>query len=1115
MRETGTDTPVCAKNPGFYFVSCLQVGHMKRIANALVGFFLAAYVCAPAYAFTPIQAPILSAAAVTPNVMFLLDNSGSMRNAVLPPDAVPGDAVYYSVRECNRWGQCFIRWVGGNLAQANIPLSQMYRGNCSSGYKSLASSSAGADERCYKFPDPVGDSETWFSAAYLSYVYKTYDESPVDLTTSKSPTDPTLKVPNEYRMKVAKDVISNLVSANRGLRYGLFSFNPNSTGAGGSLRADIKDFSKTMLPNGTVVVTDAQAQTNYNNFLAAVNVLEPKTSTPLAEAYYEITRYYRGLGRYQGSGSGNYTSPIQYRCQRNFGIVVTDGLPTFDRTFPTDDPQRTASSGAGSLPDWDGTKGKVDSNGANTVPNNDGPNIGGDEEGDALYLDDIAKFAYDVDLKDTSALDGAKKSFNAPGFLKQNLLTYTVGFAVDNQMLADAATYGRGRYYTASDSKQLNDSLTRAINEISAKAGSGGAGASSSATLTTATYYYKTLYDPKDWRGTIEAYLLNPATGRPISNVPDWSTDNTITPSSNGATYQTFNDGAGAGSGVVALDYNNLTATQKETLDKSVAAPVTGADLIAWVKGKNDNPNLRTPANPNTDDDVSRRVLLGDVINSSLERLSPDEILAANLSGDSTYSDYLALKSKMTSSLLVNSNDGLFHVIDATTGAHRYAFMPSALLSALHLIAAPDYASSGSHNFMVDGPIKVADAQLGSDWATVAIGGMGAGGKSLFAIKLYDKSGNNINALWEIKAPVSNTPGNDWNDLGYTYSKAAVVRTQSGNWVAIFGNGYGSHEGKAALYVVNLSDGKLLQKIVVDDNTTGTTAQRAAGSGLSSPQVVVDAQGRMLKAYAGDLRGNLWEFDSNFSASKLFVTDAGQPITAQPLVVDHPTKDGHLVLVGTGKLNEAVDKLDKTLQSFYAIWDSSTNDSAVAKSSLVAQAFTGEVTINGESYLESSSNTVDWSVSKGWYLPLILGSAAQGERVIYQAQATLGRVIFVTAKVDAADPCESTGSGRLVELDVGSGSKLSYPVLDTNGDGKVDDKDSIVSGLNINDGLPGSPVIIDSGSSKASQTKIILLSTGVTKTVDEFDPNPPCQGEKCDEEEAGEFSKRIMWRQLQ
>jgi type IV pilus assembly protein PilY1 len=103
----------------------------------------------------------------------------------------------------------------------------------------------------------------------------------------------------------------------------------------------------------------------------------------------------------------------------------------------------------------------------------------------------------------------------------------------------------------------------------------------------------------------------------------------------------------------------------------------------------------------------------------------------------------------------------------------------------------------------------------------------------------------------------------------------------------------------------------------------------------------------------------------------------------------------------------------------------------------------------------------------------------------------------------------------LVELDVGSGSKLSYPVLDTNGDGKIDDKDSIVSGLNINDGLPGSPVIIDSGSSKASQTKIILLSTGVTKTLDEFDPNPPCQGEKCDEEEAGEFSKRIMWRQLQ
>lgn len=1054
---------------------------MKRISSLAAGFLLAAYISAPAYAFTPIQAPILSSAAVTPNVMFLLDNSGSMRNAILPPDAVPGNAVYYYGRECYFFGLCFYRWMGGDLAEANIPLSEMYRGSCSSGYKSLASSSDGGGERCYKFPDPVDNSETWFSAAYLSYVYNVYTNSPVDLTTRKSATDPTLKVPNEYRMKVAKDVISNLVSANRGLRYGLFSFNPDSTDKGGSLRADIKDFSKAMLPNGTVVVSDAQAETNYKTFIKAVNALDPKTSTPLAEAYYEITRYFRGMSPYQGSGSKDYTSPIQYRCQRNFGIVVTDGLPTYDRTFPSDDPKRDNPSVAGpdNLPNWDGV-------------NNDGNKLNGDGEGDTLYLDDIAKFAYDIDLRDVNTNDLAGKSFNDSGFRKQNLLTYTVGFAVNNQMLQDAATYGKGQYYTASNAEQLNDSLTKAINDISSKAGSGGAGASSSATLTTDTYYYKTLYDPKDWRGTIEAYRLNSTTGRPLNpTTPDWTTDTTITPSSNAAKYQTYKTGGSPG--VVSLVYTALDAAQQAQLDSSVTAPLNGASLLTWLKGSNVT-GLRT-----------RKVLLGDVVNSPLERMSPNEVLASSLAGDPSYDLFLTSKrANLTSSLLVNANDGLFHVIDAETGAHRYGYMPSTLMSSLYRVASPDYVDGNSHNFMVDGPITVADAQLGTNWATVAVGGMGAGGKSLFAVRLFTGNSNNIDALWEISPPASNTPTNDWNDLGYTYSKPVVARTQSGQWVAIFGNGYGSNGGKAALYVVNIADGSLVQKVVVDDNTSGTAAEKAAGTGLSSPQVVVDAQGRIERIYAGDMRGNLWGFTgASLTPFKLFAAGNTQPITAQPTVHAHPD-GGHLVLVGTGKLNEASDKLNKDVQAFYAIWDRPANTTPVALANLLQQDLLSEVSISGETYVKTSNKPVNWDTHLGWHLPLTLNGATQGERVIYPAQVTLGRAVFVTAKVDANDPCESAGSGRLIELDVLSGGMLSYPVLDTNGDGRVDDSDQIVSGLNINDGLPGQSVIIDGGADKDTQTKIILLSTGETKIVDE-------KGAA----RAAAVSRRIMWRQLQ
>ena len=63
----------------------------------------------------------------------------------------------------------------------------------------------------------------------------------------------------------------------------------------------------------------------------------------------------------------------------------------------------------------------------------------GDDDGDTLYLDDIAKFAYDIDMR-ASGTDAAGKSWDAADFTKQNMFTYTVGFTAANAMLSDAAT---------------------------------------------------------------------------------------------------------------------------------------------------------------------------------------------------------------------------------------------------------------------------------------------------------------------------------------------------------------------------------------------------------------------------------------------------------------------------------------------------------------------------------------------------------------------------------------------------------------------------------------------------------------------------------------------------
>lgn len=1048
---------------------------MNKLTSTVAGFFLAAYVAAPVYAFTPYQGPIVSRAAVSPNVMLLMDNSGSMNNFIFASDFDAGASypqIHYSNSDSND--------ASGNRIQLDMSdnfidyKSLLKRGKCGSGYFALWNASK-ASKLCMKLPDPVRDDPdtatvSRITAQYLSFLYGKYRaRGTIDMTTL-----PAAEFPQAYRMKVARDVATNIVNLNRtGLRFGLSAFSTSNTSAGAAVRAGVSD--------------------DYNRVITSIGGLYGTTSTPLAEAYYDVTRYFRGLASTNNSSN---TSPIQYRCQKNFGIVVTDGYPTNDVNLfnASTDPLRNNPnvSGNDNLPNWDGLAPATAEDDLTPPQYSDGfqPAGSASDERYSLYLDDVAKFAYDVDLRDLGTADEAGVSFNDSTFQKQNLQTYTVGFTVANQMLSDAASYGGGRYYTATNAQELNDSLTQALNEISAQAGSGGAGASSSATLTTSTYYYKTLYNPEDWRGTIEAYLLNPRTGRPVSETPDWTTDNTITPTNNGALYQTYVP-AGAAGTVVNLMFANLSAGQQATLNSSVVAPLTGAGLIDWVKGTN-VAGLR-----------NRTVLLGDVINSSLERLSPEEKLAASLENDSSYESYILRKRRdMTSSLLANANDGLFHVINANSGRHRYGYLPSSLMSSLHIVADTDYATNGNHKFMADGLITVADGEIGSDWATVAVSGMGAGGKSMFAVKLFDGD-NDIQALWEVSPPAVNTPSNVWNDLGFTYSKSVVARTQGNRWVAVFGNGYGSHLGKAALYVVDLEDGELLQEIVVDQNNTGTAAEIAAGNGLSSPQIVVDAQNRITAVYAGDLRGNLWEFNlSSGSSSKLFAAGAGHPITAQPLVVDHSEDGGHLVLFGTGKLSEANDKLDKTQQAFYAIWDKESSNATVSKSSLLEQRITEEVILDGDSYLRTSEYLIDWDVHNGWFMPLVFQGEMEGERVIYPAQTVLGRVLFVTAKVDADDPCASSGSGRFAELDLFSGAMLTYPVLDTNGDGRVDDNDERVSGVNIEDGLPGQVVVIDSGSAKREQTKAILLSTGVVKFLDE----------KGGEASA---SRRIMWRQLQ
>lgn len=1012
---------------------------LRIVLKGVVGALLSLGAGLPVQAFSPSSTPLLGAAAVAPNVMLVLDDSQGMNSIVYAREFDPTQARAPVWRCGGEQGECR---QGQRLEGADIPLSALSESGCRAGFHSFHDPQRGL--RCLQLPDPVGGGKTLYSADYLAWLLERAQGRERDFIDGS--------IPGDDRMSVARKLATALVTRHRSLRLGLATFNPpiaGDPGPGGYIARPVSDLSA-----NAGGLSTAQAEANYQALLAAISGLKAGGHTPLAETYYEITRYLRGMVPYYNLSPALYSSPIQYRCQKNYGVVISAGIADHDRQFPLNDPQ-----GQGRLPNWDGIG-----------------NDGVEREGQALLLDDLAKFAFDIDLRG-SGVDKAGKSWAAVDFPRQYLNTFTVGFSPRSPLLMDAANYGEGEYFQARTN--LEQRLAGVLGEGVAHGVSAGGGVLDSA----AGRYYQSQYDPSDWHGTIRAYGID-SRGAVDSRLPLWSTDTTLIAGAAPGTFQTWNN---ASRRPVRLAHGELSAAQRAELDLSLPPGVGGADLLRWSQGQ-PIAGLRL-----------RRQVLGDIVHSPLVLASPSQRNAADSAADADYSRYLAHKlTEMASRLLVNANDGFFNVLDPESGARLYAYMPSSALGGLAQVADERYRQGERHRFLVDGPVAVFDAQLDGAWQTLALAGAGAGGKSVFAVRLFDAlHGNRPDALWEVSAPAQAQANHPFNDLGYAYASAQVARLADGRWAAFIGNGYGSHSGVAALYVLDLRDGSLIREIVIDDQPD---------NGLSSVSLRVNARNEVQAAYAGDLKGRMWKFELGsadsahwglaFAGQPLFSTPGGarQPISVAPQLLDHP-RGGKLLLFGTGKLNETGDKQSRARQGFYGVWDAEGSSGGITEGQLQVQGLEAGFSAPAGNFLRSTRNEVNYPVQRGWYLPLAQDNLLTGERVLREATLVAGRLVFSTVQLEADDPCSSTASGKLIELEAFSGKMLDAAVLDTNGDGVVDDQDQPSSGVRFIGSVPSLGGVASNGA-----RKIISDSSGGISTL---------------VERPGGGSRRILWRQIQ
>lgn len=940
------------------------------------------------------------------------------------------------------------------------------------------------------------------------------------------------------REYAAKAFMARMIGRLRGVRVGLLGITGN-----------------VLLPLKPVAAQiDDQLLDETSLLLASLYAYESTGShTPLREGLNDVGRYYErnalDLVGYEGTTvSGDrppfFTETGGGACQKCFAIVVAAGYYTYPRgsgtIVPATDREIGNADGPDNQTEFDRTA--LQDNLSNT-------------------LADVAMYYYENDLQPETpdwANPGLPDGVPSHGFdqaAHQHMVTYGVTFSValpsispgdysidsiysDNeysvpwpeaipaaspQTITDlwhATLNSRGQFLATHNPQRLSETLL----EATATAPQQLSGSAAAVSFNTAhlrvdnqndTYLFQTSFsnanDSKAWIGDVKAYRFEPRIGRfGTGRQPVWSAAEKL----RGIAWYdrkivTYDPEAKAGREFI---YDNLTAAQKQALgwDGKSGSPAEAdaRNRVAYLKGNN------------IDGFRPRSSMLGDIVHS--EPVHENDVI------------------------YVGANDGMLHAFNnrvfgsnpaaaPAQGEELFAYIPNLVYENLAALTRTGY----QHKYFVDLSPAVAEGMgllegkspsEADRLQTILVGGLGKGGRGYFALDISDPFAMDTAAkvaqkvLWEYSDA----------DMGYSYSQPVVVRSYAADhpWVVMFGNGYGSANGKAVFFIIDPAKkpgdiGFVVKRI----DLTGSPADP---NGLSSPTAVdVNFDHVVDYVYAGDLHGNLWKIDltannasgwevaynSGSGAKPLFKAKgpAGQdfpegspqPITTKPEVTFHPSEHGYLVLFGTGKFLGPGDFSDVTVQTVYGIWDYGDDsddseylgaverdgDGAVSgltnvtsKATLLEQEITDfEYTLPNFETVNVrmlSRNTLLWqtqsdsdanenpnpSASEDNHVGWYVDLAAR-ERVVTEI-ALRDNKLLVIGFVPDPYRCEpGAGNSWFMEIDAFSGGNPSTVQFDTTGGGTLNDND-LVKLNSTDDPVPPAGIGFQGKLEKASVLRI-------------------------------------------
>lgn len=702
--------------------------------------------------------------------------------------------------------------------------------------------------------------------------------------------------------------------------------------------------------------------------------------------------------------------------------------------------------------------------------------------------------------------------------------------AVDD--LWHAAVNGDGAYFSAKSPTDVTSSLASLFSSLSIEAEVGTPPAVTnqrpSNSSTNPDYGFSSLYIKGEWTGNLVArklasglgsfYLDSDNDGSP--DAPVWCAD---TPSANDGNTPSSCDvshslpsmtaatrniliAGGGGDNLQSFTFANLTASQKAyfqsghigALSQWTSLTVTqkaNADeqaLVDFIRGDKTYEDQSTAVPPVVSLYRERKGILGDITES-------DPVYVANPVFGYFDAGYLSPIAPSTTSFVaqqatqnkktvyVGANDGMLHAFDATNGAERWAFIPTAMLPNLYKLADKDYEHQ--HTNYVNGKATVGDYFDGSKWRTLLVSGFGAGARGLFAIDVTDPDAPEL--LWESTD----------NKLGYIYGKPVITKRVDGTWVVLTTSGYNNSggsiggDGHGRFLALNPTSGAILNSADVSTVTfTGYTPQYPGNMAPLSALAADPEKNNVSKyAYAGDIYGNVWVFEiaanvvrplAQLQAPSLAnsAVKIGQPITTPPVLTKVNDNINALVMIGTGKLLEFSDLASNELQTIYAIKDnySGTNLGIPRDSTGPGNFIEQQFTTTGQSRTISSAASVNLNTDKGWFVDM----DDSGERQVSRGYL-LGGILYMPSIVSAGTTCEPTGHGWLNQFDYSTGNVISSGVY----------SDATIAGL-----VP----LVKTGSNGDD-----VIETAIAQKDGDITVSPP--GEPPSSSPA---RKRLNWREL-